>query len=171
MNRGQTAGPSDIIPTKDGWIIVQVIGAPLFKRWCEMVGRPELVDDPRFKDDLARGDNGEILCDIAREHAKDKTTDEVLKLYAAASVPSSALLSPQQALDDPHIQAMGFLQDVDYPNLPKPAPVASAPINLSETPGGIRHRAPTLGEHTDEIMAELGYDAASLADLREKRVI
>jgi len=171
MNRGQTAGPSDIIPTKDGWVIVQVIGAPLFKRWCEMVGRPELVDDPRFKDDLARGDNGEYLCDIAREHAKDKTTEEVLAAYAAASVPSSALLSPQQALDDPHIQAMGFLQDTDYPNLPKPAPVASAPINLSETPGGIRHRAPTLGEHTDEIMGELGYDAAAIADLREKRVV
>ncbi|WP_417515141.1 CaiB/BaiF CoA transferase family protein [Minwuia sp.] len=171
MNRGQTAGPSDIIPTKDGWVIVQVVGRPLFERWCDMMGRPELKDDPRFTSDLDRGDNSEILSEIAREHAKDKSTDEVLADYAAASVPSSALLSPQQALDDEHIKAMGFLEPVDFPNLPHPAPVASAPINLTGTPGGIRHRAPVLGEHTDEILNELGIDKARIAELREKRIV
>lgn len=172
VNRGQTAGPTDIIPTKDGWVIVQVVGRPLFERWCDhVVNRPELKDDPRFTTDLDRGDNGEILSEIAREHAKDKTTEEVLAAYAAGSVPSGPLYTPQQTLDDPHVQAMGFLQSLDFPNLPTPAPVASAPINLSETPGGIRHRAPVLGEHTDAILGDLGYDEATIADLRGKRVV
>ncbi|ANK81286.1 MAG: formyl-CoA transferase [Rhizobiales bacterium NRL2] len=171
MNRGQTSGPSDIVPTKDGWFIVQVVGRPLFERWAKLVGRPDLIDDPRFADDLDRGNNSEILSEIAREHAKDKTTNEVLAEYAAASVPAGPLYTPQQTLDDPHVQAMGFLQDVEFPNLPKPAPVASAPINLSKTPGGIRHRAPVLGEHTEEILGELGYGADAIAEFRDKRIV
>ncbi len=171
LNRGQTAGPTDIIQTGDGWIIVQVVGRPLFERWADMVGRPELKDDPRFTSDLDRGDNGEILSDIAREHAKGRKTVDVLADYAAASVPAGPMHSPQQALDDPHIQAMGFLQGVEYPDVPAPAPIASAPINLSGTPGGIRHRAPMLGEHTDQILGDLGYGADVISALREKRIV
>jgi crotonobetainyl-CoA:carnitine CoA-transferase CaiB-like acyl-CoA transferase len=81
------------------------------------------------------------------------------------------VLKPQQTLDDPHVQAMGFFQPVDYPGLPSPAPVARTPVTLSDTPGSIRHRAPTLGEHTDAILSELGYDAAAIADLRQHAVI
>lgn len=171
LNRGQTAGPTDIIQTGDGWIIVQVVGRPLFERWADMVGRPELKDDPRFTSDLDRGDNGEVLSEIAREHAKGRKTVDVLADYAAASVPAGPMHSPQQALDDPHIQAMGFLQGVEYPDVPAPAPIASAPINLSGTPGSIRHRAPMLGEHTDQILGDLGYGADVIAALREKRIV
>lgn len=171
VNRGQTAGPTDIIRASDGWFIVQVVGQPLFERWAKLVGRPELIDDPRFSDDLARGDNGEILSDIARAHAKGKTVVEVLAEYAAASVPAGPLYTPQQTLDDPHVKAMRFLQDLDFPNLPRPAPVASAPINLSGTPGGIRHRAPLLGEHTTQILGALGYSEADIADLKSRRVV
>lgn len=81
------------------------------------------------------------------------------------------MLSPQQALDHPHIRAAGFLQDVDYPGLPKAAPLARAAVRLSETPGEIVTRPPTLGEHTDLVLTELGYDAAAIAVLREKRVV
>ncbi len=171
VNRGQTAGPTDIIRTGDGWMIVQVVGRPLFERWADMVGRPELKDDPRFTSDLDRGDNGEILSEIAREHAKGRKTVDVLAEYAAASVPAGPMHSPQQALDDPHIQAMGFLQGVEYPGVDAPAPIASAPINLSDTPGGIRNRAPLLGEHTDQILDDLGYSAEVIAALRDKRVV
>ena len=63
------------------------------------------------------------------------------------------------------------MQDVDYPGLPKPAPVTRAAVRLSETPGEIASRPPTLGEHTDLVLAELGYDAAAIAALRQGGVI
>jgi crotonobetainyl-CoA:carnitine CoA-transferase CaiB-like acyl-CoA transferase len=69
------------------------------------------------------------------------------------------------------VRAMGFLTPLDYPGLPRPAPVAEVPVWLTATPGGIRHRAPLLGEHTDAILAEIGYAAAAIAELRRKRVI
>jgi crotonobetainyl-CoA:carnitine CoA-transferase CaiB-like acyl-CoA transferase len=64
-------------------------------------------------------------------------------------IPAGPVLSPQQALDHPHIRATGFMQDVDYPGLPVPAPVVRAAVRLSETPGEIVARPPMLGEHTD----------------------
>ena len=81
------------------------------------------------------------------------------------------VLSPQQALDHPHIRAAGFVQAVDYPGLPKSAPVARAAVRLSETLGDIARRPPTLGEHTDVVLAKLGYDKAAIAALRESDVI
>jgi crotonobetainyl-CoA:carnitine CoA-transferase CaiB-like acyl-CoA transferase len=77
----------------------------------------------------------------------------------------------QQTLDDPHIEKVGFFQKVEYPGMARPAPVAKAPVWLSETPGAIRHRPPTLGEHTDAIMGELGYAAREIAALRGQKVI
>jgi crotonobetainyl-CoA:carnitine CoA-transferase CaiB-like acyl-CoA transferase len=66
---------------------------------------------------------------------------------------------------------MGFFQPTEFPGAPKPAPIAKVPVWLSETPGSIRRRAPTLGEHTDQILAKLGYDKATIVALREKGVI
>lgn len=86
-------------------------------------------------------------------------------------IPAGPVLSPQQALDHPHIRAAGFLQDIDYPGPPKSAPVARAAVRLSETPGEIAARPPTLGEHTEVVLAELGYDKAEIAGLREGGVI
>jgi crotonobetainyl-CoA:carnitine CoA-transferase CaiB-like acyl-CoA transferase len=81
------------------------------------------------------------------------------------------VLKPQQALDDPHVGSMPFFERIDYPGLPRPAPLARTPALLSNTPGAIRHRAPTLGEHTDSILAEIGYAEAEIAALRERGVV
>jgi crotonobetainyl-CoA:carnitine CoA-transferase CaiB-like acyl-CoA transferase len=80
-------------------------------------------------------------------------------------------LSPQQALEHPHIRATGFMQDVDYPGLPKPAPTVRAAVRLSETPGKIVTRPPTLGEHNDRVLTDLGYDADAIAALRNNGII
>jgi len=101
----------------------------------------------------------------------ERTTAEALAMLAEARIPSGPVLKPQQTLDDPHINAMGFFQPTEFPGAPQPAPIAKAPVWLSETPGSIRRRAPTLGEHTDQILTRLGYDKGAIASLRSKAVI
>ena len=97
--------------------------------------------------------------------------EEALDTLGKAMIPAGPVLSPQQALDHPHIRAAGFMQDVDYPGLPSPAPTARVAVRLSETPGEIATRPPTLGEHTDAVLADLGYDKDAIATLREKRIV
>src|SRR6476659_9185284 len=170
-NRGQTSGPVDIFRTKDGWILVQVVGNPLFARWARLMGEEHWLHDARFKDDISRGDNGAIISERMRRWCAQYRNGEALELLAKAKIPCGPVLKPQETLDDPHINTVGFFQPTEFPGAPKPAPLAKVPVWLSETPGSIRRRAPTLGEHTDRILAELGYDAQAIAMLREKGVV
>ena len=171
-NRSPYAGPADIVPTKDGWILVQVIGQPLFKRWARLMGDAEKwLDDPRFKDDISRGDNGEILSARTREWAGERTTEEALAELEAARIPAGPVYSPQQALDDRHIQAMGYLNPMPFPGMNSPAPIAETPVRLSRTPGKLSQRAPQLGEHTDAILASLGYTPEEIGAMRDDGTI
>jgi crotonobetainyl-CoA:carnitine CoA-transferase CaiB-like acyl-CoA transferase len=170
-NRGQTSGPVDIFRTKDGFILVQVVGNPLFARWARLMGEEHWLSDPRFKDDISRGDNGAVISERMRRWAAAYTNAEALELLAKAKIPAGPVLKPQATLEDPHINAVGFFQPTEFPGAPRPAPIAKVPVWLSETPGSIRRRAPLLGEHTDQILTELGYDKAAIAALRDKGVI
>ena len=169
-NRSQIAGPADVVPTRDGWIMVQVVGQPLFERWAKMVGRSDLLEDARYANDERRGENGEDLSKIAREHAAVLTTAEALAAYEAASVPAGEVYTPQKVLDDPHVNQAGFLHDIDYEGL-KPAPLIKAPVSLSATPAAIETAAPKLGQHTDQILESLGYRQDDIERFRKLRVV
>jgi crotonobetainyl-CoA:carnitine CoA-transferase CaiB-like acyl-CoA transferase len=170
-NRGQTSAPSDLFRTKDGWIIAYAIGNPMFKRWAKLLREESWLADPRFKDDEARGKHAEAISKRVSEWTIQRTTDEALRELEGARIPAGPLYTPQQALDDAHIRAAGLLVDTDYPGVARRVPLAPTPVDLSETPGRFRHRAPTLGEHTNAILAELGYSAVEIATLRGQGVI
>jgi crotonobetainyl-CoA:carnitine CoA-transferase CaiB-like acyl-CoA transferase len=171
-NLGQTAAPADIYRTKDGWVLCQVTGHPLFIRWARLMGEEDQwLSDPRFADDIKRGDNGPVISERMARWCAERTTQEAVDTLGGAMIPAGPVLSPQQALDHPHIRAAGFMQDVDYPGLPIPAPVVRAAVRLSETPGEIVARPPMLGEHTDLVLTELGYDTAAIAALRQSGII
>src|SRR5207253_147353 len=120
--------------------------------WARLMGEEHWLSDPRFKDDRARGDHGEIISKRMAAWTAERTTAEALTQLEAARIPAGPLYSPQQALDDPHVRAAGLVADMEYP-------------------GRLRHHAPTLGEHTDEILAELGYGPGAIAGLRARQVI
>ena len=171
VNRGQTSAPSDLYRTRDGWILTAAIGEPMFARWAALMGERHWLDDPRFKDDLARGDNGEAISKRMAEWTATRTTAEALAGLEGTKIPAAPLYSPQQALEDAHIRTAKLLEDTDYPGLARKAPLAPTPVDLSETPGRFRHRAPTIGEHTAEILGELGYDRAAIEGLESRGVI
>ena len=171
LNRSQTSAPADTFKTKDGWVLVQSVGGPLFKRWAELMGEDHWLYDDRFKTDISRGDNGEIISERLATWCSERTTQEVLNEMEQARIPAGPVLSPQQVLEDPHIAEKGLFEPVKYPGLDRPAPLMKTPVELSATPGTIRTRPPKLGEHTNEIMLELGFNHDQIRDLREKRVI
>ena len=171
LKRSQASAPADTFKTKDGWVLVQTVGGPLFKRWADLMGEGHWLDDDRFKTDISRGDNGEIISERLASWCAERTNEEVLAEMEKARIPAGPILSPQQVLEDPHIAAKGLFESVEYPGLDTPAPLMKTPVELSETPGEIRSRAPRLGENTDEIMKELGYNQEQIMDLRNNRVI
>lgn len=170
LNRSQTSAPADTFKTRDGWVLVQSVGGPLFKRWAALMGEDLWLDDPRFKDDISRGDHGEVISERLAKWCAERTTEEVLSEMEAVRLPAGPVMSPQQVLDDPHIAAKGLFKAMDFPGLRTPAPVMTTPVELSETPGTVRERAPTLGEHTDAILQSLGYSEQDIAQFRANRI-
>ena len=91
LNRSQTSGPSDSFQTKDGWILVQTVGQPLFERWAHLVGEEAWIDDPRFKDDLIRGENGILISERMALWCSKRTNEEAIKAvsYTHLTLPTN----------------------------------------------------------------------------------
>ena len=92
-------------------------------------------------------------------------------MLAKARVPAGPIYTPQEALDDRHVREAGFFKEVEFPGLAKPYPIVNQPVKLSRTPLDITRRPPTLGEHTDEILARCGYGKDQIAQMRRDRVV
>ncbi len=166
-NRGYSSAPLDLFRCSDDqWLIVMVLGQPLWRRLCKMLSAQDWVTDPRFQDDRGRGAHASLISERLQAWCATRTRQEALDAFETARIPASPILSPRESLEDAHIRASGMLRDIAFPGMPKPAPIADTPIHLSESPGAIRGRAPLLGEHTDEILKEIGYSTADVHQLR-----
>ena len=170
-NQGQTAAPSDTFATLDGLVLVSVIGNYQFARWAKLVGRPELADDPRFQNDEGRGNHRNEICGVMSDWCADKSTDDVLSALADLKIPGAPVLKPQETLDHPHVEALGFLERLSYPTAIKDVPISQFPVSMPGSPGTIRHRSPELGEHTDEVLTELGFSSSEIDDFRSDRIV
>jgi len=171
-NLGYASAPADLFRCADGrWLIAQVVGQPLWEKFCRMLDATDWLDDPRFADDRGRGEHAHVVSERLAAWCAARPRDDALQAMATARIPAGPVHSPQEALDDAHVRASGILRDVAFPGAPRPAPLADTPVRLSATPGAIRGRAPSLGEHTDAILGELGYAPAEIAQLRAAGVV
>lgn len=172
-NRVQTSAPSDVFATRDGHVLTHCVGNGLFKRWARLMGEADRwLADPRFQSDQSRGDHSAEILERMRAWCGERTTAEALAALDAAGLPAGPVHTLQQALDEPQVAAMGFLRAVaGYPGMDKPVNVPDLPVQLTATPGGIRERPPLLGEHTDTILARLGYSAEQIGELRAAGVV
>ncbi|MUL49474.1 CoA transferase [Mycobacterium sp. CBMA293] len=170
-NRGQTSGPFDVFATTDGFVMASVVGDRQFVRWCELVGRPELLEDPRFATDTDRGRNGAGLSEVFASWCADRSNDEVMRQLSTAGIAAGPVLRPEELLEDPQVRFSSHLVDTVYPGLDRPAPIADFPVSLSATPGRIRGAAPTLGADTDQVLAELGFAPDRVAQWRADGIV
>jgi crotonobetainyl-CoA:carnitine CoA-transferase CaiB-like acyl-CoA transferase len=170
-SRGHTAGPGDLFRCRDGWIFTGVQTNAIFRRWVRVVGAPELLDDPRFIDDGARGANGAILSDRMQTWCAERTVAEAVAALEAERVPAGPVYNLDQVFDDPHVVATGAFVPIEFPGIDRPAPIARPPVSLTGYDAPPMRRAPQVGEHTDAVLAELGFDDATIADWRVRSII
>jgi crotonobetainyl-CoA:carnitine CoA-transferase CaiB-like acyl-CoA transferase len=162
-NRAQSGSPADFFKTKDGWIAVQVIGNPLFKRWARLVGADDWVGDPRFADDAARAENGALLSERMGAWTVSRSSDEALAALAGARIPAGPVLSPEGALQHPQVASCGVWENMAFPGTAASVPLTLRAADLSRTGPQLYRRAPLAGEHTEEIVRELGLVPSALS--------
>src|SRR5262249_1293983 len=172
--QGNTAfhvAPSDTYQTKDGWIIIHVVGNPMFERWAKLVGRADLIDDPRCADDISRANNHQLITEAMNAWSSRRGTEEARREREEARVPCGKVYELSEVFDDPQVKARELIRFVEYPGSARPVPTPNTPVRLSETQGGVRSRAPMLGEHTDEILRELAFSDVEITVFRGSGVI
>jgi formyl-CoA transferase/CoA:oxalate CoA-transferase len=162
--------PYQPFPTADDWIIVAVGSERLWKSLAQIVGWPELENDVRFgtnKDRLAHRD--ELVPKLA-ERFRQKSSKEWLAKLTAADIPAGPILSPEAALDDAQLLARGMIVELEHPAIGVYRMLGN-PMHLSGTPVSYRRPAPMLGEHSEEILRELGCSPSEFERLQKGGVI
>src|SRR3984893_7749417 len=170
-NRAHTAGPADLFRCTDGWIFLAVQTNSIFRRWARVVGAEEMLVDPRFVDDVTRGLNGAALSERMQAWCEGRSVGDAIAALEAGRVPAGPVYTLDQVLSDPHVLATEAFAPMAFPGIDQPAPVAKSPVSLSQFDPGPMRRAPLAGENNDDVLGELGFDAATIADWRARAVI
>jgi crotonobetainyl-CoA:carnitine CoA-transferase CaiB-like acyl-CoA transferase len=165
------AAPADSYRTRDGWVLVSTIGEYMFRRWARMVGREDLCDDERLKDDIGRANHYPVINEVMAAWCADKTRDEVVAALEKARLPCGPVYDLDEVLADPQVNARKLLDRTTFAGSSRPVPVASPAVRLSRSPGEIRHGAPAIGQHTDEILREHGYSQDEIDAFRSAGVV
>jgi len=157
--------PSNVYPTRDGQVLLAANQDSVFRRLTAAMGSPQLARDPRFVDHKSRGANMAELDEVIATWTRRHGTDEILSLLHEAAVPCGRVYEPADMVEDPHFRARRSLveiEDGDRGTLIMPGVVPK----LSATPGAVRWVGPSLGAHTDEVLAAVGLAPDEIAALR-----
>lgn len=163
--------PSNTYPTLNGGhVVIGANGDSIYKRLMVAIGRPDLAADPALADNAGRSVQAEMLDAVIGDWTSQHDLDEALSLLAQADVPASKIYSAADWSKDPQFLARDMIEKHPMPD-GTPLAVPGIVPKLSATPGGTRWLGPALGEHTDEILDELGVSADARAGLRTKGII
>jgi len=169
-NHHPTGIPMGAFPTEDGHMNLAAPSTGRFRQLAEIIGAPHLAEDPDYTTSERRSANRDALNEEIGRYTVKQTTDHWISLLNEASIPSGPIYSIDQTFADPQVQHLGMATPVQHPALGEIDIVRHA-VNMSRTPHRMRRAAPDRGQHTDEVLAELGFDADDIAGLRDKKVI
>jgi crotonobetainyl-CoA:carnitine CoA-transferase CaiB-like acyl-CoA transferase len=164
------AAPYQALQTSDGWLTVGANNDKLFDGFCRAIERPELLTDPRFATRERRLEHRRALATEIEMTTVKESRAHWLERLEAEGGPSGPINTYPEALADPHTLARDMVIDLVHPGA-GPIKNLGVPVKLSDTPGAVDRPAPLLGEHTDSILAELGYDERERQALRAAGII
>ncbi len=169
-NNHPTSIPTGVFRTGDGYINLGVAGQVIWKRFCDLVGREDLRDHPDYAEATDRSRNRDALNAEIEVFMQTRTTAEWVELLNRNGVPSGPIYAIDEAFADPQVKHLGMAREVEGHERGTIS-LLGQPMRLSRTPSGMAMPPPEYGEHTDEIMAELGYSEAEIEALRAESVL
>lgn len=168
---GHSAPAGNFLTKDNQWVIIVTSSDRTFERLAKAMNREDMLTDERYYTNSERLKRFDEVNGIVQDWVRTKTRDELQKILDEHGVPISPIYSIKDIFEDPHYKARENIVEVDHPKLGKVKIPGIVP-KFSETPGSIRLRAPELGEHTEEILAELlNYDRETIRTLKEKEII
>jgi len=169
-NRHPFLAPFGLVPAKDGFVALACHNDAFWAELTRLMGRPEMAVDPRFATRESRhAHQNELYAAVSAFTARH--TKRELMAILGGQVPFGPVFDVGDIVADAHFRARDMVVALDHPGSCAKLAVAGVPIRLSETPGGIRRRAPLLGEHTAEVLKGLGLPAAAIAGLQADGVV
>ena len=170
-NRSANNAPRNTYLTKDSrWVAVSTSAQSIAERVMRLVGRPELTEEPWFASGGERAKHADVLDEAVASWVARHDRDEVVLAFEEAQAAVAPIYDVRDVVADPQFQALGSLVRVPDPELGSVL-MQNVLFRLSETPGRITSAGPALGQHTEEVLAEIGIDAAQLAELRRQGAV
>ena len=170
-SRSQTTSPRNVFRTRDGrWIAISASIQTMAERLLRAVGRADMIDDPRFATNTDRVRNADACEQPIAEFIAARDFAEVMATFEREQITAAPVYDIDQLLDDPHVIEREIFSDLPDAEMGR-VPMHAVVPRLQSTPGAIRTPAPTLGQHTREVLSDLGCDAARLDALAARGVI
>jgi crotonobetainyl-CoA:carnitine CoA-transferase CaiB-like acyl-CoA transferase len=162
--------PSNVFSAADGEFVLAAATPKIWRGTCEVLGRPDLADDPRFSSNPKRVENRPELNRLLDDIFATRTAAEWVDAFNEAGVPSAKLNDVSEVVNDPQVAARELIVPVDHPQVPG-LRVPGCPLKLADSPATVRRYPPRLGEHTNEILGQLGYSEVDLDSLGRDGVV
>ena len=170
-NRSANNAPRNTYRTRDGrWVAVSTSAQSIAERVMHLVGRPEFVDEPWFASGAERAKHADELDEAVGSWIAERDRDEVVRAFEEAHAAVAPIYDVRDVMADPQFAALGSLVRVPDPELGSVL-MQNVLFRLSETPGEIRSAGPSIGQHTEEVLGELGIGPDEVAELRQKGAV
>jgi crotonobetainyl-CoA:carnitine CoA-transferase CaiB-like acyl-CoA transferase len=169
-NNHPTGIPTGVFPTSDGHINIAASGDDIYKRFCDAIGRPDLLTDPRFATSKARQTNRDTLNDILGEETRHRSSEEWVKVLNDAGVPCGPIYTIDQTFADPQVQHLAMAQPV-HSSVLGDIDIVGHPVSHGAKRNPVRSPAPELGADNEDVLTSLGYTKAQIEELAHRGVI